>query len=86
MLGLQTSRDRLGSLLYSAASGAISRWMEVDFQGKLLGIWDIGEHVHLALTANSGLYTFGPMTPGDQPTLLRFDRKSSSWQEVEGEF
>ena len=47
-----------------------------------LGQWKIG-HSRVALTANGALFTSGPVMKDGRQSMLKFDRKTSSWVPVE---
>ncbi len=82
IVGLQAGRDRMGALLRPASKDPL--WIEIDFSGKLLGQWKLGRHSDLvALTAKGELYTVGTVNETAPRGILRFDRKTSSWSQVE---
>jgi hypothetical protein len=69
---LQIAHDRVGALGDSFHPEA--EWIEIDFQGKLLGQWKLGGEQHgLAFTDNGELYKTSA------GTVFKFDRTTSTW-------
>ena len=77
---LQSADDKLGALIQ--AYDHDPEWVELDFQGKLLGRWKIGDHDRVALTANGELYAQGPARDKGEQSIVRFDHATSAWVSV----
>jgi hypothetical protein len=75
---MRFANDRIGILAYSGKSGPASEWMELDFEGHLIGHWPLGPGNRLlAFTSDHNLYasTFYAY----KVTISVFDRATSSW-------
>ena len=77
----RAAADRVGMLLAPPSGAGESRWLEIDFQGKLLGTWRIGERFpfRVAYTAQGRLYAVDFEAKTDRPRLAAFDRSSGRW-------
>jgi hypothetical protein len=72
---LQIDHDRVGALANGYNSQA--EWIEIDFQGKLLGQWKLGGEQHgLAFIDNGELYKTSA------GLIAKFDRATSTWTPV----
>ena len=73
--------DRVGMLVEPPNLPGESRWIEIDFQGKLLGNWQIGRRTPLgvAYTAQGRVYAMDFEANSDRPRLAAFDRASGRW-------
>ena len=81
--GLQAAKDRMGALISRSNYTNESHWLEVDFKGRVLGVWSIGDRSHVAFTADGNLYSTRRVPDREQPKLEQFDRATSSWVEVD---
>jgi hypothetical protein len=84
---IRAADDRVGVMLYPGQTSAYPEWVELDFSGNLIGRWKIGrtgQFNGFAFTADARLIvlSYDPETKKYQ--LMSFDRKSSSWQAVDG--
>ncbi len=79
---LRAAKDRLGALLYRNRSAYEPEWIEVDFDGRLIGRWRLGAGFRssIAFTFSGQLYTIR-RTHGTR-LLSRFDRQASSWVDL----
>ena len=75
-------------MLYPGQTSENPEWVEMDFSGNLIGRWKLGgrsgQSNGFAFTADARLFapSYDPETKKYQ--LMSFDRKSSSWQPVDG--
>ncbi len=85
---IRAADDRVGMMLYPGQNSGSPEWVEMDLSGNLIGRWKVGPSAQLnggfAFTNDARLFArpYNPETKKNE--LMSFDRKSSSWQPVDG--
>lgn len=92
--GLRVANDRLGALVATLATNRTPpawHWVELGFDGKLIGCWKLDRDHHsggIAFTAQHGLYTLEREEEEDDGPVWRlkvFDRSTSSWKPLDAQ-
>lgn len=77
---LLASSDRIGLWISDYPR---DQWVEIDFNGKVLGHWDLGRSgFGIAFTLNSQLYAGGEQNKKGVRRILRFHRGTSTWEDI----
>jgi hypothetical protein len=89
---MRTAGDRIGMMTYPGMVGDNPTWVELDFEGKLIGQWslrsdfgiDRGYAGAYAYTADGRLYAQAFSAGVQQQTLWIYNRATSSWNAASG--
>jgi len=78
---LRAAKDRIGLLVVPGSGEGESQWIEVDFDGKIIGNWPVGKtwFGDVAYTESGRLYTREWDAKTRRHRLEVFDRESGKW-------
>src|SRR5262245_43459982 len=89
---MRTAADRVGIMTYPGMVGDTPTWIELDFDGKLIGRWNVKSDFNIpngyagsyAFTADGRLYAQAFNPEFHEQTLWIFDRTTASWKATTG--
>ena len=76
---IHVTNDRVGILAYSGQTGASDEWIELDWNGNLLGRYRVDAAEFTAFTADDHVYLTGPRGPKVR-SVFTLDHASQTWK------